>query len=144
RSNMKRIVVLFSVVLLLFSLCACGSDWSFELINGYSIERINSHSIILKKDGQYVITNFFVTSFQIHEPFVCIKGIKTLNRSATEEEIRARVTVCYLINTETGELTGPYENEEDFRAYCKEVGVTMDELWMPASGKVSDQFKEVS
>ena len=143
---MKRIVVLFSVVILVFALCSCGAtDWDFDLINGYSIYRINSHDVKLKDEEGVVISNFFVTSFQIHEPYICIKGIETKEwYGATEEEIRARVTVCYLINTETDELTGPYENEEEFRVYCKETGITMDELWMPASYKVSEQFKEVS
>ncbi|MBQ8830701.1 MAG: hypothetical protein IJ017_03795 [Oscillospiraceae bacterium] len=141
---MKRIAVLFSVVLLVITLCGCNGDWEINLPGGFSIDRINSHHIALTKEGQFVINNFFVTSLQIHEPYVCIKGIETEGSSATEDEIRARDTVCYLLNTETDELAGPYENEEEFRAYCKEVGVVMDELWMPAGYKVSEQFKEVS
>ena len=146
KSKMKRIVILAVALILAASLCACAGagDWEIPLTEGYEIVRLNGCQISLVRDGKFIIDNFYVTSFQIHEPFVCVKGIKTLNQSATEEEIRARDTVCYLLNTKTEELEGPYENEEEFREYCAENGVIMDELWMPASYKVSEQFKEVS
>lgn len=144
------------VVLLSLILSGCSTksvdgmgrgDWTIPLFNEYAIEKVNSSQIVisLKDSPSYVgasivISNYFVTSFQLHDPYICLRGIETQSEFISEDELRSRVLVYYLINTNDHKITGPFEVEKDYTDYCSSIPLSLHEYWLPANSKVAQQM----
>ncbi len=110
-------------------------DWYLELINGYCIDKVNSKEIVIlnKKNpvGQrFVVPNYFVTAYQLHEPYICLEGIQTQKLPISEDELNARVLSYYLIDTTNDEVMGPYESCDAFAEHCSSLALEIDDEWI--------------
>ncbi len=121
-----------------FLLVANGrGDWNINLLNGYSISRINAHSIVLsykeyteKPGNEIVIDNYFLTAYQIADEYICAEGIPTKEEFASDEELESPVRNYYLVDTTNGDVVGPFMNHADLNSYCDTSGLTLSENWM--------------
>lgn len=132
-SKGTAIVIILSVIL-----CGCAGgqgDWSKDLYNGYSITRFNSDTIMLINDDQpvtpYAIMCFYITEYQLHEPYIFLKGIQTKHQAITEEERDNNSITYYIVHTETDEIIGPIDSFDAFIKQCNQLSlvVTKDEGW---------------
>lgn len=110
-------------------------DWSYPLTGGYVIDRANAHGIALtySEDGEYprtyVIENFFVTDFCSNQGFIGIKGFPTADIWATDEEMQSADRVYYLISVASGQVHGPYQDQESFDKECRALSSRELGIW---------------
>ena len=144
------IKVTISVLVVALSLCACSvdwwvgdarGDWTLELYEGYAISKINSNEILLiyKEDpndfgGSIVIPNYFVLTYQLHEPYICLEGIRTQKMSISEDELNHKILSHYLVDTTNGDVVGPFESDEDFIQHCNSLGIELKNEWIEITG----------
>lgn len=131
RRNGKRLtnVICILLVLIVFvSGCSAGrGDWKYELIEGYAINRINAHGVVLvhydtlSDSGAYVISNFYVTDYCLNQRFIGIQGIPTVDMWATDAELVVETRTFYLLDASKDILYGPYVTASDFAAQCVTV-----------------------
>lgn len=112
-------------------------DWTLDVYNGYAISKINSNEILfVRKEnpedsgGEIVLSNYFVTAYQLHEPYICLKGIHTQEMSAVEEELNKQTVNYYLIDTTDGKIAGPFESYNDFKECYSFLGLEMNNEWI--------------
>lgn len=128
RRNGKRLtsLICFLLVSLVFiSGCSAGrGDWKYELIEGYTINRINAHGVALVHydgsgvSGTYVISNFYVTDYCLNQRFIGVQGIPTADMWATDTELSVETRTFYLLDASNDILYGPYANVNDFTTQC--------------------------
>ena len=147
-----RMLINTTAALLVFSLLLTGcslewwfgngrGDWTLDLCSGYAISKINSYEILLvHKDnpgdsgGTIVIQNYFVTGYQIYAPYLCVAGICTQAATVSEEELEAMTLCYYLVDTTNEKVTGPFENYDDFVAYCNSMALEIEKEWICPQG----------
>ena len=147
RQNGRRLLNMAIVILvfaLLFSGCSADwwigdgrGDWTLDLCAGYSIARINSceklfvHNANPDAPGSsIIISNYFVTAYQVQEPFILLEGIPTPKITISDDELRNRVLKYYLVDTTDGEVSGPFDSLDDYVEYCGSKGVEMKDNWI--------------
>ena len=120
-------------------------DWTLDLISGYCIVKVNSRCIEIgyKDDPEdsscsNVIPLFFVTAYQIEDPYIAIEGIPTQKFSITDEELVSRNLNYYLIDTVKGTLDGPYETMDDFNIHCASFGLKIEDEWVAVNGNIAN------
>ena len=128
-------IICIIILSILIAFCGCGSegDWMLVLNNGYIIFRANSHTIHLAKKSEWedshfyptVLPKYFVSYFCFNDRFVGVRGISTEDTIASDLEIKRsrqeEYAEYYLVDAETGEIWGPYQNETDFLTKCEEL-----------------------
>lgn len=138
-------VTIATLVLILF-LSACSvdwwvgdgrGDWTLDLYEGYGISKINSNEILLvhkenpnDSGGSIILPNYFVIAYQLHEPYICLEGIRTQERSVSEDELNDMVLSYYLVDTTNGEVIGPSESHDDFVERCSSLGLEIEDEWI--------------
>lgn len=147
--KMTLIAVILSVLF-----CGCSSywlvgdgrgDWTLDLKEGYAISRINSREILLihkenpdDAGGEIVISNYFITAYQLYEPYICLEGIKTQGMAASEDELNNMVLSYYIIDTTSAEVIGPFESQNGFIEHWSSLGINLEEEWIKTSKKTGD------
>lgn len=131
-----RMVFSCLLIIILVSLAACGTDWLYELPNGYGIDRVNSHQIVLVKNigldeisHEIVIGNYFVTDFCVLDDYILTTGISTRNMIATAKELEQTFRQYYAVNHITNELFGPFNHVEELKEKIQEWGISKDLIW---------------
>ena len=124
----NSLVLALLVVIFVISGCAAGrGDWEYDLLGEYSIDRLNAHGIALiinegpEESGSYVIPNYYVTDFCVNERFIGVKGVRTASTWATDEELRNKDRVFYLVDAICNEVYGPYVDMDGFMEQCEMV-----------------------
>ena len=114
-------------------------DWTLDLYEGYAISKINSREILLvykekpsDSGGAIILLNYFVVAYQLHEPYICLKGIRTQEIAASEEELNAKVFSYYLIDASNGEVIGPFHAYDDFVQHCNSLSLEIKDEWIKA------------
>lgn len=105
-------------------------DWTYELVGGYVLNRINGHSIVLghsnhseiSGSSSIVIQGYYVTDFCMDQEYIGVRGIPTMGMFATDEELESKQRWYHLIDISNDEVLGPYESEEEFVSICAEAG----------------------
>ena len=112
-------------------------DWQIELIDGYYVTRVNSRAIKLtykeKEDSlssSIVLPNYYIKSYQIYKSFICLEGIRTEGRFATEEELENYSLSYYLVNTINNDTKGPFETLEEFKDICSSSEIHLIQEWI--------------
>ncbi len=142
------LVLLFAAVSVTLSGCryllifAGRGDYEIELFNGYYITRVNSRCIVLSyKDDPEAsgssagLDRFFITGYQLYEPYIGLAGIDTHDVYITDEELDLRVTTYYLIDTVQGNVAGPFESIDAYTQYCATLNLDVREGWIQPKGK---------
>lgn len=141
-----KVAVVTLIVIMLLSACSVESwvgdgrgDWTIDLYGGYAISKINSKEILLvykenpnASGGSIILPNYYVTAYQLCEPYICLEGVCTQEMSASYEELDARILSYYLIDTTDGEVYGPLKSQDSFLAYCRSLGLEMNAWQYPA------------
>lgn len=112
-------------------------DWTLDLYEGYAISRINSNEILLvhkenpnDSGGSITVPNYFVMAYQLHEPYICLEGIRTQKMSVSEDELNNIVLNYYLVDTTNGEVFGPFESHDDFVEHCSSLELEIKDEWI--------------
>lgn len=110
-------------------------DWSFELCSGYSIIKTNTKRVTLgyKEDpddlgwSHVISNNYFITSYQMYEPYIILEGIQHKDTFISEDELSNAILSYYFVDTNDGESVGPFESYDDLEEYCCSVGLGLGE-----------------
>lgn len=110
-------------------------DWSFELCSGYSIIKTNSKGVTLgykeKPDdsgwSHVISNNYFITSYQMYEPYIILEGIQHKDIFISEDELSNAILSYYFVDTTSGEVKGPFESYDDLAEYCCSVELELGE-----------------
>ena len=144
RSRTLKIGVIILILILLIAICFCASrqwlltlnDRKVELFNGYEISKGDSNAIrLVQKDERNekilntVISNFFVTGYQTHEPYVCLMGIHTWEEEISKYELSTGLPCYYLVDCENDSVTGLYTTYAEFDECCKTHNIQLDAEW---------------
>ncbi len=112
-------------------------DWTLDLYKGYAISKINSNEILFvhkenpnDSGGSIILPNYFVTAYQLHEPYICLEGIHTQKMSASEDELNGMVLCYYLVDTSNGEVMGPVESYDGFVEHCGSLKIKIETEWI--------------
>ena len=112
-------------------------DWILDLCEGYAIAKINSKEIVLvhkenpnDSGGSFVLSCYYVISYQLYEPYICLKGIPTQGTAAAEDELKSGARSYYLVDTSNDDVFGPFESYIDFAEYCNSLGFSPEEVWL--------------
>ena len=112
-------------------------DWTLDLYEGYAISKINSREILLihkehldDTGGAIVIPNFFVTGYQIKEPYIYLEGILTQEVLVSEEELKSVIRNYYLVNTTNDQIIGPLDCFDSLVDYCNSAEIDISEEWV--------------
>ena len=139
-----RIGLIVSILFLAIYLCFCASEqWSsncndrtVELFEGYEISKGDTTAIKLvqkdesnEKKRNTVISNYFVTGYQTHEPYVCLMGIHTWNEQISKYELNTGLPCYYLVDCENDTVTGFYHSYAEFDEYCKMQNIQLNAEW---------------
>lgn len=138
--SMVMVTLIFAILM-----CSCSSytlvgdgrgDWSHELCGGYYLVKVNSKCISLtyKENSndsftEYVLPPFFVTSYQLHKPYICVEGILTEGSFATEKELSEKKVTYYIVNYESNEIIGPFESYDEFFSQCESLAIKLNIHW---------------
>ena len=148
QSGKTMIKVVPVILVLLIFLCSCTTDfsywlvgdgrgdWTYELFGGYALSKVNSSCIVLGYNDdpdstghEFVLPPYFVTAFQLHEPYILLEGIPTEDSFATEEELNERKLAYYIVNSDNHEIMGPFDTLDDLENQCDAISVEIDSQW---------------
>lgn len=156
KQNGTLFLKMISIVLaLVVFLCGCThecvewffgdgrGDWELELINRYSIVKINSCDVILGKkhdddSGWSIVLGYYVTSYQIYQEYIYTEGIVKRGSSITDEELENPIIYYYIVNTLTDEIFGPFETYSDFLEQCDLLSIKDNDTWLQFNAKSSE------
>ena len=138
-----KLTITIIIIALLLNGCAIDwwvgdgrGDWTLDLYGGYAISKINSREILLihkenpnDTGGSIVIPNFFVTAYQLHEPYIYLEGISTQKMSATDEELERMALRYYVMNAINGDIIGPFDSFDGFLKHCNSIKMEISEAW---------------
>ena len=141
-----RVTILFALILSI--LCGCSAnvhkwltgdsrgDWKIELINDYYLFKSNSKCKTIDRadvpEGFYstVIDKLYVTDYQVSDPYIYVCGIKTQELFISDEEKTTKQRWYYLVDTVSGEVSGPFDSKESFEDFCNQSEVQIPEEWI--------------
>ena len=144
RNIIVLICCLFISICLSFCSCKIESptgDWSYDLPNEYSIQRLNPRQIVLvssrgiRIDGQNAVTHnrieSYITSFCTDGKYVAVRHV---NPSEVDFENYSGNTfdkaAYFLVDTSNDELYGPFDTLDDFNNCCELIGVGQLSQWI--------------
>lgn len=126
--------VLLSLFLLMMSSCTSGrGDWAYELPNEYQVFMCNSHQIMIIGNENHVVegvtTNTYVENYILEfcydNQYVGAKRIVPADiLHATTEEIYNNAPMYYILDTLTGDVYGPFD-EDSYLSSCKNLNTQM-------------------
>ena len=158
-----RFLKLFAVILLVITICsACYSgcypkwvldygrgDWTLILINGYQINRINGHTIVLEYkenlddiSSHTVLENYYVKSYQIYDEYIFLEGIRTKEDRISDNELENNDLAYYVVNTLNHDVAGPFESLGELKIMCDNNSLKLQEEWIPAKDKPGDGLRK--
>lgn len=141
----RRIILLALIVSLLFCGCSSGfrdwmlgpgRDWKIELMNDYYLFEVNSRCKMIVQatqivgDYAHIIEKFYVTKYQVFDSFVYLCGITTQEEFISEKEKACTQRDYYLLDTESGIVSGPFDSKEGFEDFCISAGVKIPGEWI--------------
>ena len=88
-SEMKKLIMLFLILIVLTGCGAGVSDWSYQLPNNYEVWRINSDSIIIKDmESQKNVEEIagFVKEFSYDSRYVFTRNVESINNNNIFDE----------------------------------------------------------
>lgn len=155
RQNGRILIKMFSlIVIFTITLSGCSlldwfvgdgrGDWANEIYNGYYITKVNSRGISFtykenpnQTGSSFVIEpNYYVVGYQTHKPYIGIIGLHTQDSFISDDELdklhKLKLS-CYLVNTETGEVNGPFYSYQDFEVFCDSVSLKVSNKWKKAN-----------
>ena len=148
RIRIKLAIVFFMVTFMVIMLGGCSpewwlgegrGDWRIDLYAGYSIVKVNSMEIVLtyrenwnNSAGSFVIENYYIMTYQLCDPYICLEGICTQEMMATKEELSNNVPSYCIVNTTNGEIFGPFESYNDFLNCCHIMKIEIAYEWVDA------------
>ena len=119
---------------LLISGCASGrGDWSYELPNEYQVFMCNSHQIMIIGKEHHVVENVstntyvenYIIEFCYDNQYVGAKRIVPADiLHATTEEIYNNTPTYYILDTSTGDVCGPLD-ENSYLMKCNNLDIQM-------------------
>lgn len=146
RNGQIFLKIIITVLAILLFVCGCSlkwwvgdgrGDWTVDLYEGYSISKINSYEIIFgykespeSPGGSIIIPNYYVTAYQICEPYVCLEGIHTQKITISDEELKNRVLSYYIVDTTDGGVIGPFESDDTLVDYCNSLALEISDKWV--------------
>ena len=120
-------------------------DWTLPLINGYQINRINGHRIVLDYkenlddiSSHTILNYYFVKSYQIYDEYIFLEGISTKEDRISDSELENNDLTYYVVNTLNHDIAGPYETLDELEKMCSENALKLEEKWLPAKEKTGD------
>ncbi|MDD3242185.1 MAG: DUF3997 domain-containing protein [Eubacteriales bacterium] len=123
---MRKILPLL-LCLALLSACAIGpgaSDWRYVLPNGYEMWRVNGCSIVIgysqDDSGLEERIGAYVCAFCADERYV---GAQQVTPPETSDALDTSAPRYYLLDTQEGQLYGPYAQESEYLAQCAALGI---------------------
>lgn len=122
------LVILLGIGLTVYGLIEPQEPLGTPIAGDYAIVKESSRSayIIRQSDGQQVIPSI-VISYAMSNHYIAVKHTEV---PETEDVKPDYTTFTYwLINSQTGELTGPIATEDDFNATAAELGLSFNE-WL--------------
>lgn len=148
RQNRKTRVILV-ILILSFVMSGCSADWlvgagrgdwSRELCAGYTLTKVNGYEIVFghREDfsataNSILIENCFISAYQVQEPYIYLEGIPTKSWAASEEELQSKTRNYYFVNTDSGEIVGPFESSAALSDYCTSLAIEIPEEWVQTS-----------
>ena len=129
--HMNKKILLLTVVVLICFLSSCFSglqDWDKDIINGYSLIRINDGVIVIGFINGTSAVDEYVDQYCYNDIYIGAKRIPIPEGvHMTYEEICQLETITYeyyLINTMTAQVHGPL-TEEEYVDLCEEIDIEM-------------------
>jgi len=115
---------IFFVVYIL-SGCAGAGDWEVKLPNNYEIWHINSKEIkvVDVHDNNAEIIPSFVKEFTYDSRYVYTCNIDSIDNNNIFSE------KFYILDTETKEVYGPYQDTKQLKVKAVELGIDIPEVW---------------
>ncbi len=114
---MKKLLICVLAIFLLPSLFGCngfGGDWEYPLPNGYAIWRVNTRCIHCNKQnpsgGRTPVLDLYVAAFCHDDRYVGLQCVDVPEDVQTE--IDTANPDYYLLDTLTGQLSGPMDAED--------------------------------
>ena len=138
-----KLGVIILICVLFFSSCSSywlvgdgRGDWDYEIYEGYCIDKINSRQILLThrnnpedSGGTIIISKYFVTNYQLQEPYILVEGINTQSNSISDEELNNSVLTYYIVDTINGEVVGPLASYVELEEQCSVLSIDIDSEW---------------
>ena len=135
----KKCKYFFCIIAILLMLCGCRGDWSIQLINGYSIDRINSREVCLcykenpnSSRSTCVMYCYYITAYQVQEQYILLEGISTEESAATDKELESEERIYYYIDTVDHTISNPIQSKELLHDCCEELSIPISDLWIEA------------
>ena len=135
RSFVKPLFLIV-VILALLSSCATGrGDRYINLVNGYTIDIVNSREVLIvhrspdMPGNTLVIPNYFVTAYQVHETTIFLESIKMQGDSISNEELEKHITSFFLIDSVLHQVRGPFKSLAELEDYCTLHRITLPANW---------------
>lgn len=105
---MRKLGILFCS-LLFFVGCVKDQNWMYALPNDYAIDRSNVESIQLIKENngqREVVVSQYITGFSVLlDRYIYLQ---TARNYTNEQDTSTVIVLYYLIDSETGDITGPF------------------------------------
>lgn len=111
-------------------------DWELELLNNYYLIRVNSHCKRItrvtepRSYADIIDDNLYVTDYQVSDPYIYVCGIITQELFISDEEKLVNERWYYLVDTVSGEVSGPFDSKESFEDFCTQSEVQIPEEWI--------------
>ena len=112
-------------------------DWILDVCSGYFISKINSREILFvykeKPDdsgSKIIIPNYFVTAYQIQDPYIFLEGIQTEQITISDDELDGRVLKYYIVNSSDGNVIGPLESYDNLLDKCDVLALDLQDKWL--------------
>lgn len=110
-------------------------DWDLELLNDYYLIRVNSHCKKIARSTEYsdkyvIRDNLYVTDYQVSDPYIYVCGIRTRESFISDEELTTNYRWYYLVDTVSGEVSGPFDSKESFEDFLTQSEIEILEEWI--------------
>ena len=114
-------------------------DWILDIYGDYAVAKINSYCICLvyreKQEGgwehrSFVVPNYFIKAYQVHEPYICLEGIITKSEFISADELKRGELSYYLVDASSGDVIGPYDSYEEYVEHCGDLEIEITDEWL--------------
>ncbi len=147
KTSIKALLIISLVLMLTLSSCTSywfvgdgKGDWSFELIDGYYITKVNSREILItykenidQVGSTIVLPKYFVIAYQITESYILLDGIKTEGNAISDLEFKDMLSCYYIISTKNHEILGPFNSYDEFYNKCEVMKIQVTDNWVKTS-----------
>lgn len=123
KKRLQRKIIGMIFLVLFLSACAGVQDWTYELPNGFTLERISAKNIaIYTEQGTTMRLAPLVVEFCISGQYVGVNQISPQDYETYQKQLVVEQTI-YIIDTEKDEIYGPYMNKIDFNAKVENLKI---------------------